>query len=242
MTIGVGKPIVVLNSELVTAPGRRRPARGARPRGRAHPLRPRPLPDRPDHPAAACRRTCRCWRGCRWCRSATRCSSGSAAELSCDRAAALLTRDPQAVCRTLMVLAAGAAAEHLNLDAFLKQGMDYSEEGHRAGAALAAVPGPPGHPPAAGQARARAARLGARGRLRPHRRRRLHAARRGAAAQGGGRQRRGYYGERVKGAFEKAGTSVSDVGDQLSAWLERLKRAAARAWRPPPTGSLAFSK
>ena len=52
-----------------------------------------------------------------------------AAELSCDRAAALLTRDPQAVCRTLMVLSAGAAAEHLNLDAFIKQGMDYSEKG-----------------------------------------------------------------------------------------------------------------
>ena len=52
-----------------------------------------------------------------------------AAELSCDRAAALLTRDPQAVCRTLMVLSAGAAAEHLNLDAFIKQGMDYSESG-----------------------------------------------------------------------------------------------------------------
>jgi len=34
-----------------------------------------------------------------------------AAELSCDRAAALLTRDPQAVCRTLMVLSAGAAAD-----------------------------------------------------------------------------------------------------------------------------------
>ena len=33
-----------------------------------------------------------------------------AAELSCDRAAALVTRDPLAVCRTLMVLAAGAEA------------------------------------------------------------------------------------------------------------------------------------
>ena len=32
-----------------------------------------------------------------------------------------------------------------------------------------------------------------------------------------------HYGERVKGAFEKAGTSVSDVGDQLSDWLEKRK-------------------
>jgi len=35
-----------------------------------------------------------------------------AAELSCDRAAALVIRDPLAVCRTLMVIAAGAEAAH----------------------------------------------------------------------------------------------------------------------------------
>ena len=99
-----------------------------------------------------------------------------AAELSCDRAAALLTRDPQTVCRSLMVLSAGAAAEHLNLDAFIKQGLEYDEQGTRPRAPVTAVPGPPGHPPDAGQARARAARLGARGRLRPDRRRRLHPA------------------------------------------------------------------
>ena len=52
-----------------------------------------------------------------------------AAELSCDRAAALVTRDPQAVCRALMTIAAGEAAEDLNLDAFIAQGMDYSEGG-----------------------------------------------------------------------------------------------------------------
>lgn len=50
-----------------------------------------------------------------------------AAELSCDRAAALVTRDPQAVCRTLMVIAAGEASDELNLDAFLAQGIDYRE-------------------------------------------------------------------------------------------------------------------
>ena len=35
-----------------------------------------------------------------------------------------------------------------------------------------------------------------------------------------------HYGERVKGAFEKAGTSVSEVGDQLSDWLEKRKGEA----------------
>jgi Zn-dependent protease with chaperone function len=52
-----------------------------------------------------------------------------AAELSCDRAAALVTRDPLVVCRTLMVLAAGAEAERLDLDVFMRQGIDYREKG-----------------------------------------------------------------------------------------------------------------
>jgi Zn-dependent protease with chaperone function len=52
-----------------------------------------------------------------------------AAELSCDRAAALVTRDPLAVCRTLMVIAAGAEAERLDLDVFMRQGIDYREQG-----------------------------------------------------------------------------------------------------------------
>ncbi len=50
-----------------------------------------------------------------------------AAELSCDRAAALVIRDPEAVCRTLMVIAAGAEAANLDLDVFMKQGQDYRE-------------------------------------------------------------------------------------------------------------------
>jgi Zn-dependent protease with chaperone function len=50
-----------------------------------------------------------------------------AAELSCDRAAALVIRDPLAVCRTLMVIAAGAEAANLDLDAFMRQAQDYRE-------------------------------------------------------------------------------------------------------------------
>lgn len=52
-----------------------------------------------------------------------------AAELSCDRASALVTRDPLTVCRTLMVIAAGAQAEHLDLDVFMRQGTEYREKG-----------------------------------------------------------------------------------------------------------------
>jgi Zn-dependent protease with chaperone function len=51
-----------------------------------------------------------------------------AAELSSDRAAALVVRDPLAVCRTLMVVAAGAEAANLDLDVFMRQGQDYREK------------------------------------------------------------------------------------------------------------------
>src|SRR5262249_49801276 len=52
-----------------------------------------------------------------------------ASELSCDRAAALATRDPLAVCRVLMALAGGAAADELDLDAFLRQAADFEDPG-----------------------------------------------------------------------------------------------------------------
>lgn len=51
-----------------------------------------------------------------------------AAELSCDRAAALVVRDPLAVCRTLMVISAGAEVANLDLDAFIRQGQEYREK------------------------------------------------------------------------------------------------------------------
>jgi len=148
-----------------------------------------------------------------------------AAELSCDRAAALLTRDPQAVCRSLMVLSAGAAAEHLNLDAFIKQGMDYEETGtglerlSRLFQDLQVT-----HPLPVKRVREL-----------------LDWVREGDYDRivGGDYIRRGdepplreegdsaaaHYSERVKGAFEKAGTSVSEVGDQLSDWLEKRRRS-----------------
>jgi Zn-dependent protease with chaperone function len=48
-----------------------------------------------------------------------------AAELSCDRAATLAVRDPQIVCRALMVLSSGMPADELNLSAYMAQAMDY---------------------------------------------------------------------------------------------------------------------
>jgi Zn-dependent protease with chaperone function len=48
-----------------------------------------------------------------------------ATELSCDRASTLAVRDPQIVCRTLMVTAGGMSADQLNLDAFMSQALEY---------------------------------------------------------------------------------------------------------------------
>jgi Zn-dependent protease with chaperone function len=48
-----------------------------------------------------------------------------AAELSSDRAATLVVRDPKIVCRMLLVAASGMPAEQLNLDAFMAQAMEY---------------------------------------------------------------------------------------------------------------------
>jgi Zn-dependent protease with chaperone function len=50
-----------------------------------------------------------------------------ASELSCDRAATLVNRDPLTTSRTLMVMAGGVKSKHLNLDAFLKQANEYEE-------------------------------------------------------------------------------------------------------------------
>jgi Zn-dependent protease with chaperone function len=50
-----------------------------------------------------------------------------AAELSADRAATLVNRDPMITCRTLMVLGSGVPSEHLNVDTFVRQGTDYRD-------------------------------------------------------------------------------------------------------------------
>jgi Zn-dependent protease with chaperone function len=50
-----------------------------------------------------------------------------AAELSADRAATLVNRDPLVTCRTLMVLAGGTASRKLDLDAFVRQAAAYEE-------------------------------------------------------------------------------------------------------------------
>jgi len=145
------------------------------------------------------------------------------AELSCDRAAALVTRDPLAVCRSLMVISAGEAAADLNLDAFINQAMDYEE----------------------GSGVEKLTRLMQDLRLtHPMPVRRVRAlldwVRAGDYDRivGGDYVRRGqepplreetdaaqeHYAKRVSDAIGQAGTSISEVGQQLGVWLARQRR------------------
>jgi Zn-dependent protease with chaperone function len=50
-----------------------------------------------------------------------------AAELSADRASAIVVRDPLVVCRLLMVMAAGLPSSKLDLSAFVEQGREYRD-------------------------------------------------------------------------------------------------------------------
>jgi Zn-dependent protease with chaperone function len=145
------------------------------------------------------------------------------AELSCDRAAALVTRDPLAVCRALMVISAGEAAEDLSLDAFIAQSLDYSEGG-KGLERLTRLMQDMGltHPM-------------------PVRRVRhlLDWVRQGEYDRlvGGDYLRRGeepplreeaeaaqaHYADRVSDAFQQAGSSINEVGQQLGDWLARQR-------------------
>jgi Zn-dependent protease with chaperone function len=157
-----------------------------------------------------------------------------AAELSCDRAAALVTRDPMAVCRTMMTLAAGEAAADLNLDTFVAQGMDYEKKGGGL---------------------ERLTRLLMQLNLtHPMPVRRVHElltwVREGEYDRiaGGEYLKRGeefrvgeeadaagaHYGERIRDAFKDAGQSISDVGQQLGDWL--AKQRSGRDGEPEDDG------
>ena len=146
-----------------------------------------------------------------------------AAELTCDRAAALVTRDPLVVCRVLMTMSAGAAADRLDLDAFMAQGLDYTEKGSgldRLSRLLIDLDLTHPMPVRRAHELLRWVREGEYDRI-----------------VGGEYIRRGeepppreeadaaskHYADRVKGAFKDAGDSIQDVGKQLSDWLDRTR-------------------
>src|SRR4051794_30904796 len=144
------------------------------------------------------------------------------AELSCDRGSAIVTRDPMAVCRTLMILSAGEAADQLNLDAFIAQATDY-DEGTGMDKLTRQMQGLQlTHPMPVRRVRELLAwvRSGDYDRI-----------------IGGDYLKRGqepplrdeadaaqeHYAKKVTDAFGTAGSSLSDVGKQLGDWLARQR-------------------
>jgi Zn-dependent protease with chaperone function len=221
-TFGAGKPIVVLNSELVRLLDEER-LRAVLAHEAAHVLADHVLyqtallillrigrgglPPIAGLPLVALRAALLEWE--------------RAAELSSDRAAALVTRDPMTVCRALMTIAAGEAAEELNLDAFVAQAIEYSDKGSGI-ERLSRI----------------FLQLGLTHPLPVRRVSELLAwVREGEYDRivDGEYLRRGdeytlreeadvassHYADRIRNVFRDAGESISDIGQQLSDWLSR---------------------
>jgi Zn-dependent protease with chaperone function len=152
-----------------------------------------------------------------------------AAELSCDRAAALVTRDPQAVCRSLMTIAAGEEAENLSLDAFIAQGMEYSEGGSGLERMTKLMQDMRlTHPMPVRRVKMLLdwVREGEYDRM--VRGDYLRAGEEPSASEEAG-EAGAFYGERIGGAFAAAGSSIADVGEQLGDWLKRTRDRAGAA-------------
>jgi len=138
-----------------------------------------------------------------------------AAELTSDRAATLVTRDPMATCRTLMVISAGATSRRLNIDAFVRQAAEY--EGWESGTdRLRRMPRELSqtHPVPVRRVRElmRWVQSGDYDRIMGG-----EYVRRGQ--ERGAREEASdaftYYSERFRGFFRDAGETVSKVGDQI---------------------------
>ena len=146
-----------------------------------------------------------------------------AAELTCDRGAAIVTRQPMAVCRSLLAIAGGEATGELNLDAFIAQGLDYREKG---------------------SGLEKLSRLFIDlGITHPMPVRRIHELLKWVRSGDydrivdGSYIRRGeepppreeaeaagqHYGDRVRDAFKGAGASMQEVGQQLGDWLAKQR-------------------
>jgi Zn-dependent protease with chaperone function len=146
-----------------------------------------------------------------------------AAELSCDRASAVVTRDPMAVCRVLMTISAGEAASELNLDAFMAQGLDYTEKGtslERLSRLFSDLKLTHPMPVKRAHELLKWVREGEYDRIvaGEYIRRGEEPAPREEASDA-----QQHYADRVKGAFQSAGGSLADVGKQLNDWLERTR-------------------
>jgi Zn-dependent protease with chaperone function len=157
-----------------------------------------------------------------------------ATELSSDRAAALVVRDPLVVCRTLMSLAGGAMVDELDLDVFMRQGLEYSEGGGglerltRLTLDLGVT-----HPLPVRRAHELMAwvRSGDYDRIAggeyPKRDEPADARSEGGEAVS-------FYAERFRDGFREAGESINSIGQQLAGWLRGQGRAEDEEEDPDP--------
>src|SRR4051794_13232748 len=149
-----------------------------------------------------------------------------AAELTCDRGAAVVTRQPMAVCKSLMALAGGQAADELNLDAFIAQGLDYREKGggfEKLTRLLIDLNITHPMPVRRIHELLKWVREGEYDRIvdgsyikrgeEPPPREEAEAAQQ-------------HYGDRVRDAMRGAGESVQEVGEQLGAWLAKQRKSS----------------
>jgi Zn-dependent protease with chaperone function len=146
-----------------------------------------------------------------------------ATELTCDRAAAIVTRDPRLVCKMLMTMSAGAKADDLNLDAFMRQAMEYTETGEgldRLQRLLTdlrqthSLPVKRVHELLAWVRDGEYDRIIGGEYLRRGQERPARAEAADAAT---------HYSDRFKDIFKEAGEHVNSAGQQLSEWLRNLQ-------------------
>jgi Zn-dependent protease with chaperone function len=144
-----------------------------------------------------------------------------AAELSCDRAAALVTRNPEAVSRTLMIVAAGTAAEDLDLAQVMAQALEYDSGGdglERLSRRLIDLNVTHPLPVRRAQELMRCVQSGEYDRIVDG-----EYLKRGAEA--GARAEAGdaaaHYAERFRAAFKDAGDIAGSAGGQLADWLRK---------------------
>jgi hypothetical protein len=143
-----------------------------------------------------------------------------AAELSSDRAAALVMGDPLEPCGVLMRIA-GGALPGMSLDAFLKQATEYHEEDDLFARHARFWVELHLDAPDRGAAREGAHRLGASRRLRPHPLRQLSAARPRARPVDGVLRSRRPLPERFNGVVDRTAGSVTEMSRSFAAWLRK---------------------
>lgn len=161
-----------------------------------------------------------------------------ATELSCDRAAALTTRDPRGVCAILMAMSGGAAADELNLDAFMRQAMDYTEGGaglDRLQRMFSDLNLDHGMPVKRAHELMGWVSSGAYDRIVGGDYIRRDDPVRPPAAEAADAV--AHYSDVFRAAFKEAGESVSTAGQQFSGWLRKQQGGAPDASEPQDGGS-----